>query len=150
MWRILLVIVGAFAVAAPAAADIGITSVSPRSAHAGTVVSVTVDGYLGLRRPRMPIVIAPMAVMPKPAPCNLGICEPEVSRSRLNLQPYRVVGEIHDWRIDPNLPDHASAILRFRLPQVAPGLYAVALWCAPCVRDDGGGSLIAGGKLRIH
>lgn len=148
--RIVCAIVVAFVFATPAAADIGIVTVTPSTARPAQMARVHVNGYLPMHLRSMPIVLVRADLLRRPYPCKkAAFCEPIVWRGRLERPPYRIVGFTRDWRRSRAQPDHADSWFHVRVPQVAPGLYRLALWCAPCVRGPQG-SLIAGPRVTVH
>jgi hypothetical protein len=148
--RLISIAVGALVLAHVAAADIGIVNLRPTRAHVGDAVTVHVNGYLPLDAASMPVVLVRAKQLPRPFPCKGGgICEPIVWRARLGRLPYVLVGFARNWVRNRNQPDHADAIVRFRLPAVPLGRYRVALWCGPCVRGPQG-SLIGGPTLAVR
>ena len=152
MRALVLVAAAAFVLAAPAAADIGIVDVSPAAARPGAAIRVHVDGYLPLIHPvSMPVVIVPDRLMPRPYSCPKlgGTCSPIAWRGRIERPPYRILGFARRWTRDREQPDHADAVLRARLPRLAPGRYRLALCCGSCVRGPQG-SLIAGPVVTVR
>jgi len=141
----------ALLLASAAAADIGIVRAAPSVARTGQLVTVRVNGYLPLRSASMPIVLVRADRLPRPYPCDGGtaICEPRVWRGRLVRSPYRIVGFARRWIRSAVMPDHANALVRFRVPGVRSGRYRLALWCGPCVRGPQG-SLIGGPALVVR
>jgi hypothetical protein len=119
------------AAAKPAAADVGVDSVSPHAAGPGDTVTLRI--YCGGCTPGMsfPISLVPAAERPRPEPCGShALCTPASSGAPTD-PPFISLG-----RSDP-ASRHASrgcclSGLRFEVPEVEPGRYAFVIYCAAC------------------
>jgi hypothetical protein len=130
--------------AAGALGDIGLVSISRTSGRPGDRVVARFGGY-DREWPRMPVYLVPARREPQPAPC-LGVdaravCEARVRRPPRGA-PYTFVGRIH---YAPPLRGR----MRFRVPRLAPGWYAILVYCAPCYKGPGGSVIDAGPRFRI-
>jgi LPXTG-motif cell wall-anchored protein len=116
--------------ASPADGDVGVGSVRPTVGAPGQ--SVELDAGCGGPRcgPQLPISLVPLARAPTPQPCHAGktVCSPEAAEPP-RQPPYVFLG----WAKQ----DSASSAdvfyrLRFRVPEVAPGVYAFVIFCGGC------------------
>jgi hypothetical protein len=138
-----------------ARADIAVVGVNPRTAKPGQEVELTVGcgackaAYITngpAHPPRdFPAFLVPLARAPQAGPCpdgRSGLCAP-TSLGPPSRPPFVALG-----RARPTFRERALARiprpryrLRFGVPSVAPGRYALVLYCAVCV-DGPQGSLI--------
>src|SRR5262249_44715640 len=117
--------------------------VAPAVAHSGDTVRVYAGGYLGPQPwPAHPIVLVPLAQAPKAGPCGGGWCPPTTTPAALHRPPFVPLGSIARWR-----PAYygGEGVLTARLPVLAPGRYAVLLFCEQC-----GGSLIGDARIVLR
>jgi hypothetical protein len=136
-----------------AAADIGIVSMSAKTAQPGQRVSIRVEGYLGPKPWRAyPIVLVPRSAEPHPYKCGTrAICGPTRLADAISKAPFRVVGSVVHWHILRGISVNGWGMLVFHVPKLSPGVYVPMLVCARCARAPRV-SLIAtrGLALRIH
>ena len=118
--------------AAPAAADIGVISVTRTSARPGDVVVVRFGGYANAW-PRMPAYLVPSARAPGTA-----IFVPNPPKR----WPYVLIGRIH-------YAPPARGRLRFHVPNLASGTYHFVVYCGPCVRGPGGSLIDSSPTFRV-
>ena len=138
--RALLPLAIALVLAAAAAADIGVVTVSRTSARPGDVVVVRFGGYAG-EAPRMPAYLVLHMRAPRATACRRNaVCAPFAARAPQRW-PYVFIGRI---RFAPP----ASGRLRFRVPRVPAGAYRFVVYCAPCYKGPGG-SLIDSGPTFV-
>lgn len=148
-------------------ADVGIESVSPRAGQPGQDVVLTVG--CGACRSAVivngpahppadfPIFLVPLAQAPRAGPCpggSSGLCTP------FSVGPPAGDRFVPLGRAKPTFRERDLARtpmpryrLRFRIPEVGPGSYALVIYCASCYRGPRG-SLIAylqdpGWRLRV-
>jgi hypothetical protein len=151
-----LIVLVAIALAAPTAVargDIGIVGVAPTHARPGDRIRVTAQGYLGMTTWPYPVVMVEARRAPQPYSCMHGtaICEPSFLPTALSRPPFDLVGWIMHWqRIAPLGAQQGRATLTFRLPRVAPGLYAFGLFCASCTPGPKGSLIVAALPLRVY
>lgn len=164
---------------APAAqADIGVERVSRGTASAGDAVTVTLGcgfcfprctGPAGDRHPAghprgacmldtkaappkaFPLSLVPLARAPKPHRCGPNaLCAPEVLHPPRQA-PFTALGSATPPP-DGNDPESGRIpryLLRFEVPDLAPGTYSFVIYCEAC-RKGAGGSLIPSGQLRVR
>jgi hypothetical protein len=115
------------AAAGAARADVYVV-VTTTTVHVGGFLRGTGDGS------GLPFYLVPYAHRPLPYACRTNAyCAPRARRAP--RRPYVYFGRLRRTR-DFYVRQH----FRFRVPRVAPGRYAVVIWCRPC-----GGSLILAG-----
>ncbi|HEX6700300.1 MAG TPA: hypothetical protein VF101_06165 [Gaiellaceae bacterium] len=141
---IALSLIGLATVASTARSDVGLISIDRTSGRPGDRVVARFGGY-DRQWPRMPVYLVPARRSPQRAPC-LGIdpravCEARVPRAPKGV-PYTFLGRIH-------YAPPARGRFRFRVPRIAPGLYALLVYCAPCYKGPGGSVIDTGRRFRI-
>ena len=123
----LIGIAAALAAAGTARADVYVI-VTTTTVRVGGFLRGTGDGS------GLPFYLVPYAGRPLPYACRTNAyCTPRTRRAP--RRPYVYLGRLRKTR-----DFYARQHFRFRVPRVAPGRYAVVIWCRPC-----GGSLILAG-----
>jgi hypothetical protein len=127
----------ALVVASPARADIGVR-LDRSSARVGDVVTAT-----SARCCFNSLYLVPVRIVPSGRSCRLrngssAICAP------WSVGPPRRPGWFWLGRFFPQ-----RGTLRFRVPNVRPGLYRAVVYCPPCYKGPRG-SLISGDALRVR
>jgi hypothetical protein len=117
--------------AAAARADIGLT-ITTLDVHVGGVLR----GFGNASG--MPIYLVPESAAPRPIRCHDGqaYCPPRSWHPP--GRPYVLLG-----RLRRTARSYARQRFAFRVPQVEPGRYQIAIWCQPCGRR----LLLAGATL---
>ncbi len=131
--RALVLVAALFlALAAPAAADVGLNLTLLRVRTGGWI-------YATSNASGMPVYLVPSSLAPAPYHrCHgNGVCPP-ISR-RPPGPPFVLLG-----RVPGKIGAYARHSVRFRVPHLAAGSYRVFLYCRPC----GGSMLVSGATLR--
>jgi hypothetical protein len=136
--------IGFFAAATAAGADIGLISVDRTSGRPGDRVAARFGGYAS-EWPHMPVYLVPVAQAPRIRPCVVhgrkAVCAPVVPRPPRGA-PYTLIGRIH-------YAPPARGRLRFRVPNLPAGSYALVVYCAPCYKGPGGSLIDTSPRFRI-
>lgn len=119
-----------------AAADIGIVSMSARTAQPGERMSLRVEGYLGPKPwGAYPVVLVPSAAEPRPYKCGTrATCGPTRLPGAIRKPPFRVVGSVTRWHELRGISVNGWGLLVFRVPKLSRGVYVPMLVCARCAR----------------
>jgi hypothetical protein len=127
----LVVVLAALAAAGAARADVYVI-VTTTTVHVGGFLRGTGDGS------RLPFYLVPYARRPQVYACGTNAyCTPRTKRAPRS--PYVYLGRLRRTR-----DFYALQRLRFRVPRVRPGHYAVVIWCRPCH----GSLILAGSTMR--
>lgn len=161
----------ALLVAEPAEGDIGVYKVTPREGAPGTRVELSVgcgaclavSVVRGRRRPPapFPIALVPQSRAPKPHPCGgNAVCDPATIARRLRERPFVFLGVAKPLfterglrRMGARLADGGCSFatrpscmpqyrLRFRIPAVKTGDYALVIFCGDCHPGPRGGLIV--------
>lgn len=136
-----------------ARADLGILRLSKPDVRPGERVGLVASGYLGPRpwQP-MPVVVVPRPLVPRPMLVRGGLAAPQLRRSELRPPRFRVVGAIRRWQAASASGASAVGRLRFRVPQLPAGRYALALFCDACAPGSMGSVIVDSPPkvLRVH
>ena len=122
--------------ASPADGDVGVLEVRPTVGAPGQ--SVEVDAACGGPcGPRLPVSLVPVARAPTPEECRAGkaVCSAEAAKPPRE-PPYVFLGSAKQ---DPASSAVAHYRLRFRVPRIAPGVYAFVICNCP---PGGRGTLV--------
>ena len=127
---------GALALTASAAADIGLVSIDRTSGRPGTRVVARFGGY-DRQWPRMPVYLIATPWNPQTPAC----CEPRVRHAPRGGR-FTFLGRIHYG------PPQRGRFV-FRVPRLRPGTYALVVYCAPCYKGPDGSLISTGPRFRI-
>jgi hypothetical protein len=127
----------------PATADVGVSGLSAEAAQPGDSVAVRVACGSCRANASFPVSLVPAGRAPKPHRCGRNALCPPMSAGPPQLPPYRFLGRTEPVTADgARREEIAESQLRFRVPDVRPGLYAFVVFCAGCAPGPRG-SLIA-------
>ena len=127
---------GALALSASAAADIGLVSIDRTSGRPGERVVARFGGY-DRQWPRLPVYLVPAPRNPQIPAC----CEARVRRAPRGGK-FAFLGRIHY-----GAPQHGR--FAFRVPKLRPGTYDFVVYCAPCYKGPDGSLISTGPRFRI-
>jgi hypothetical protein len=150
-WVLGSLLAGLLIAAPTATADIGLMSVSPKVVTPGERVDVEV-GCGWCRTPTsFPISLVRLAKAPMPHLCHVrfkgrletGLCDPTAT-APLRQGPYVFLGGTRASGAPlPNTdPPGSKSDLRFAAPDLPPGPYALAIFCAACARGQPGSLIV--------
>jgi hypothetical protein len=142
----------------PAAADIGVQKVTPKTGEPGTPAELSVgcgaclavSVAQGPKHPpaALPIALVPLSDAPEPHRCHgNGFCSPTTHAKRLRQRPFVFLGvakpqfterQLGHWRASTG-PQYR---LRFQIPPVKPGDYTLVIFCGECYRGSRGGLIV--------
>jgi hypothetical protein len=133
-WIAAAVVAVTAALAAPAAADVGVQLLTT-SARPGQIARLRVFAPAP-----MPIFLVTASRAPRPYRCRgSAICEPK-SLGPPNHWPY----------VRLRVFARSGTVARFRVPNLLPSRYRAVLYCEPCVRGRAGSLIVSGNALRVR
>jgi hypothetical protein len=135
--RVLIISIGALLLwCGGSAADIGIVSMSAKTAQPGERVLLRAEGYLGPKPwGAYPIVLVSRAAEPNPYKCGTrAICGPTRLARAIRKPPFRVVGSVTHWHTLRGVSVNGWGLLVFHVPKMSPGVYVPMLVCMRCAR----------------
>lgn len=135
----------------PATADVGVTGLSPKVSRPGEQVDLQIACGFCSPGERFPISLVPLARAPEPFPCRRNaLCTPAATAPP-RRDPFAYLGLTGPGRA---LGAGTQSHLRFRLPDVEPGVYTFVIFCAGCYRGPRGSLIVdttdSGGLLRVR